>query len=113
MKKKMRVFLVLVLLSFFGMIRGNEFIESGDALEMYVNVVNRLGSDLDNVHVSMFIYDLGVVVNSDTFDIDGKDNAGRVLFWETDGVSVGDYLVRITVSNDDFRNVKHRYITII
>ena len=113
MQKKMRFFLVLVLLSFFGMIRSNEFVESGDVLEMYINVVNSLGSDLDGVHVSMFIYELGVVVNSDTFDIDGRDNAGRLLFWETNGVPAGDYLVRITASNDDFRNVKHRYITII
>ena len=113
MKKTMNVFLVLVLLSFFGMIRSNEPVVSGDELEMHINIVNDLGSDLDDVHVSMFIYDLGVEVNSNTFDIDGKDSAGRLLYWDTSGIAAGDYLARIVASNDDFRNVKHRYITII
>ncbi len=112
MNKKMMVLFIIVF-SFFGMIRSNEVVVSGDALEMYVNIVNSLGSDLDDVRVRMFIYDLGVVVDSDTFDVDGKDNAGRLLFWETGGAPAGDYLVRITASNDDFRNVKYRYITII
>jgi len=112
MKKTMNVLLILVLLSF-GMIRSNEPVVSGDELEMHVNIVNYLGSDLDGVHISMFIYELGVLVDTDNFDIDGKDNAGRLLYWGTRGVPAGDYLVRITASNDDFRNVKHRYITII
>ncbi len=113
MKKTMKVFLVLVLLSFFGMIRSNEPVARGDELEMHVNIVNDLGHDLDDVHISMFIYELGVEVNSGTFDIDGKDSVGRLLYWGTKGVPAGDYLARIVASNDDFRNVKYRYITII
>ena len=113
MKKTMNVFLVLVLLSFFGMIRSNEPVARGDELEMHVNIVNDLGHDLDDVQVSMFIYELGVEVNSGTFDIDGKDNAGKLLYWGTKGVPAGDYLARIVASNDDFRNVKYRYIMII
>ena len=113
MKKKIMVFFVLVILSFFGMIRSNEPVASGEELEMHVNVVNDIDSDLEDVHLSMLIYDLGIVVNTNTFDVDDMDNVGKFIFWEIDNISTGDYLVRITASNDDFRNVKHRYITII
>jgi uncharacterized membrane protein len=113
MKKKIIVFFVLAILSFFGMIRSNEPITSGEELEMHVNIVNDLNEDLEDVHLSMLIYDLGIVINANTFDVDDMDNVGKFLFWETEGIPAGDYLVRITASNDDFRNVKHRYITII
>lgn len=113
MKKKMVVFFVLVILSFFGMIRSNEPVARNGELGMHVNVVNDLNNDLDDVHLSMLIYDLGIVVNTNTFDVDDRDNVGKFLFWEAENIPPGDYLVRITVSNDDFRNVKHRYISII
>lgn len=113
MKKKMMVFFVLVMLSFFGMIRGNEPVSSGDELEMHVNIVNDLNSDLEDVHLSMLIYDLGIIIGANTFDVEDNDNVGKFLFWETDEVPAGDYLVRIVASNDDFRHVKHRYISII
>ncbi len=113
MKKKIMVFFVLVMLGFFGMIRSNEPIASGSELETHVNIVNGLDDDLEDVHLSMLIYDLGIVVESNTFDVEDNDNFGKFIFWDTSGIPAGDYLVRITVSNDDFRNVKHRYISII
>jgi len=112
MKKKIMVFFVLAIFSFFGMIRGNEPIR-GDELEMHVNIVNDLDEDLDDVHLNMLIYELGIVVSANTFDVEDMDNVGRFLFQETDDIPAGEYLVRITASNDDFRNVRHRYITII
>ena len=103
----------LVIFSFFGMIRGNEPLSSGDELEMHVNIVNKLDEDLEDVHVRMLIYGLGIVVDSNTLDVDDMDNVGKFLFWDTDRVPAGDYLMRVVVSNDYFRNVKHRYISII
>jgi len=95
------------------MIRGNVPLDRGDELEMHINVVNNLDEDLEDVHVRMLIYDLGIVVDSNTLDVDDMDNAGKFLFWDTDRVPAGDYLVRVVASNDDFRNVNHRYISII
>lgn len=113
MKKKIMVFFVLVILSFFGMIRSNDPVVRGEELEMHINVVNDLNSDLEDVHLSMLIYDLGIVVNANTFDVEDNGNTGKFIFWETDDVPAGDYLVRITASNDDFSNVKHRHIAVI
>ena len=45
--------------TFIGMIRGNDPVESGQTLEYHVNVVNRADRDIDDVHVRMYIYDLG------------------------------------------------------
>jgi|TARA_B100001971_G_C18043128_1_gene458729 hypothetical protein len=99
--------------SFFGQIRDDEPVESGQTLEYHVNVVNHADDDIDDVHVRMFIYDLGEMIVANTFDVDDLDSAGKFLLWETEGVEPGEYLARITLSNDDFREVKHRYITIV
>ena len=120
MKKKMALFGIFVVLSlfgggfdsFFGQIRGNDPVQSGQMLEYHVNVVNHAKYDLDDVHLNMFVYDLGELIVTNTFDVDDTDNAGKFLFWDTDDVAPRDYLVRITLSNDDFREVKYRYITI-
>lgn len=113
MRKKLMVFFVLAILGFFGMIRSNEPVMRGYELGTHVNIVNSLDEDLEDVHLSMLVYDLGIVVNTNTFDVDSNDNMGRFVFWKTDKVPKGDYLVRIAASNDDFRNVKHRYISVI
>ena len=98
--------------SFFGQIRDDKPVQSGETLEYHVNVVNHADDDLEDVNVRMFIYDLGEMIVSNTFDVDSIDSAGKFLLWDTDGVEPGEYLARITLSNDDFREVKHRYITI-
>ena len=99
--------------SFFGQLRDDEPVESGQILEYHVNVVNHAEEDIDNVHVRMFILDLGEMIVSNSFDVDDGDVHGKFLLWDTQGVPPGEYWARITVSNDDFRDVKHRLITII
>jgi len=98
--------------SFFGMIRGNDPVQSGETVEYHINVVNHADEDIEDVHVRMYIYDLGEMIVGSNFDVDDHDNAGKFLFWDTEGVEPGDYWVRITISNDDFREVKHRVISI-
>jgi len=65
------------------------------------------------VNVKIFIYDLDEMIVTSTFDVENKDNSARSLLWDTSDVEPGEYLARITLSNDEFREVKHRYITII
>ena len=121
MKKKAALFTIFVILSFFGggfnsffgQIRGNDPVPSGEVLEYHVNAVNHADDDLEDARASIFIYELGGFISTNTFDVDGKDNAGKFLFFNTQGIPPGEYLARITLSNDDFREVKHRYITII
>jgi len=99
--------------SFFGQIRGNDPVPSGEILEYHVNAVNNADADLEDVHVSVFIYELGEFIGTNAFDVDSKDNSGKFLFWNSQNIPPGEYLARITLSNDGFREVKHRYITII
>ena len=107
--------------SFFGQIRNDEEVESGEEIVFHVNVANRLDDDdnggfrddLEDLKVRIFILELGEMLTANSFDVDDMDSAGKFIFWDTQGVPPGEYLARITLSNDDFREVKHRYITIV
>lgn len=95
-----------------GMIRTNSPVKSGELFEMHVNVVNDLEDDLDDMHLRLFFPELGEYFQVNTFDIDDNDKQGKWFTWALD-IPPGEYLTRITVSNDDFRSVKYRYITVI
>ena len=101
------VFLALALM---GSIRTDGF--GDDMFFMHVNVVNDGNSDLDDLRVRAVIYDLGVILQTGNFDLQDGDTDGKFLFWDTKDVEPGTYLARITVSNDDVREVRHRYVTI-
>ena len=45
-------------------------------------------------------------------DLDDNEKKGKFLFWDTAEDFEGEVLVRISVSNDDIRRVKYRYIEI-
>ncbi|MBN2453908.1 hypothetical protein JXB11_00005, partial [Candidatus Woesearchaeota archaeon] len=78
----------------------------------YVNIENNYGSDLKEMHVVAVIPELGLRVSLGPFTIDDEEEATKRLLVDTYGAEPGDYYVRITVSNDDIRRVKHRIITI-
>lgn len=99
--------------SFFGQVRSYEIYEAGQPVELHTNVVNRADENIEDVKARMLIYDTGDVTGGTAFDVDHGDSYGRFLVWETGNVPPGEYLARITVSNDHFRKVRHRYITII
>ncbi|MBI2522772.1 hypothetical protein HYW19_00110 [Candidatus Woesearchaeota archaeon] len=101
------VFLVLALI---GSIRTDGL--GDDALFFHVNVVNDGAKDLDGLSVRVLIYDLGVVLQTSNFDLQDGDTDGKFLFLDKEGIKPGTYLTRITVSNDDIREVRHRYVTI-
>lgn len=98
--------------SFFGMIRGNDPVETGQTVEYHVNVINRGQKDIEDVHVRMYILELGEMFVVNTFDVDKMDSSSKFLFWDTENVPPGEYWARFTVSNDDFKKVKYRPIII-
>ncbi len=111
MKKSLSiVFLIFV---GFGMIRTNEPVQSGDDLEMHINVINDQNIDYDDVHISMLIYDLGESIYSSSFELQDNEKQGKWLFWDTTGIEPGYYLARIVISDGNFRQVKHRYLSVI
>jgi len=94
-----------------GAIRVNEPVGSDDFF-MHINVNNEGSKDLDGLRVRVLFYDLDLIFQTNPFDLDNGDSTGKLIFWDAPYVAPGTYLVRITVSNDDFREVKHRFVTI-
>ena len=107
-----QMFLALVLIfSLIGSIR--TYSDSKDDMSfLHVNVKNEGASKIEGLKVRIFIYDLDALLQTNPFDLDNGDSTGKLIFWDAPYVAPGTYLVRITVSNDDFREVKHRFVTI-
>ena len=107
-------FVILLVLGLIGMIRDNGPANGDDLFFMHVNVVNDGEKDLDDLSVRLLIYDLGIIFQSRSFDLNDGDTEGKIIFWDVPkNTPPGDYWVRVTVSNDDVREVKHRIITIV
>ena len=97
-----------------GMIRGLDSFVPGDIDFMLVNANNDGDDDLDNLQVKVIIYDLGVALQTNEFDLDDHETIGNLLYWDVPSdAKPGDYWARITLSNDDVREVKNRLITIV
>lgn len=112
MKNQKAFFAVLLIVGLIGMVRGLDFTDNNGFL--HVNVNNQGDDNLDDLSVRVLIYDLGVVLQTGNFDLDDKDTTGKAIFWDVpNDVKPGEYWARITVSNDDVREVKHRLITIV
>ena len=114
MKNYKILFVVFIALGLIGSIRGNDPVSAGDMFFMHVNVANDGTKDLDDLKVRVVIYDLGVILQTNPFDLNDGDTDGKFLFWDVPRyVEPGYYWARITVSNDDVREVTHRVITIV
>jgi len=86
---------------------------AGKEFGTHVNLRNDLSLDVEKVNIRILIYDLGLTFYSSSFDMDKKDGAGLWVFGDMPPyVPAGDYLARITASNDDFKEVKHVYIAV-
>jgi uncharacterized membrane protein len=107
------LFVVLLVFGLIGAIRTSDPLNSDDLFFMHINVNNEGTKDLDDLSVRVLFYDLGIIFQTNSFDLDDRDTAGKLIFWDVpNNVEPGDYLVRITVSNDDVREVRHRIVTI-
>ncbi len=112
--QKAVIFFIAILLVGLGQIRFlDEYIKPGQELWMHVNVINDKPYDLEDFRVKVDI--LGLTrLRSHTFDIDDNDNYGLFFHWRIPyATKKRDFLVKITASNDDFRDVRYRYITIV
>ena len=107
-------FAMFLVFGLIGMIRGMDPVSPGDLFFMHVNIDNDSGENLDDLSVKVVIYDLGVFIKTGSFDLNDREVDGKFLFWDVPlGTKPGYYWARITVSNDDVREVKHRIITIV
>jgi hypothetical protein len=110
-----KIFLVVFLVfGLIGMIRNSDYVSANDQFFMHVNVVNDGEEDLEDLSVKILFYDLGIILRTNPFDLNEGDNTGKLIFWDVPSyVQPGNYLVRISLSNDDIRDVRHRIVTIV
>lgn len=69
--------------------------------------------DLKDVKLTVSIPELGVKRSLGPFDVDSDSGTARKLLLEMfEDVPSGEYDVRLTLSNEDFRKVRHRTVTL-
>ena len=108
-----KIFLTVILaFGLIGAIRISDPLTTDDLYFMHVNVNNEGNHDLEGLTVKVYFYDLGIIMQTNPFDLDDGDTTGKLIFWDAGYVKPGNYLARITVSNDDVREVKHRIVSI-
>ena len=107
------LFVVFLVFGLIGAIRISDPVGSDDLFFMHVNVNNEDEDDLDDLSVRVLFYDLGIILQTNSFDLDDGDSTGKLIFWDAPSyIEPGNYLIRISVSNDDAREVRHRIVTI-
>ena len=95
-------------------IRWKEYVKAGDDLEVTVDLSNEGDMDLDSVTIQVIIPELGLRERIGPFDINKNDyKLKKILVHIPEHSKAGDYDVRISISNDKIRRIKHRVITVI
>ena len=83
-----------------------------DLMEFSIFLKNNQNSRLEDLKISILIFDLGRYYSFDKFDLlKGEAITKRMTFYVPE-LAKGTYDVRIVVSNDDLKRVFHRQITI-
>lgn len=97
---------------------GRFFIEEpfkrGEFGTAYVTIRNTFDKDMEDVNVKLYIYDLGLRYTSIAGDIEDNDHVVQRLFmYIPENIPAGDYLTKMTVGNDEFRDTQHVYLRIV
>ncbi|HLD07018.1 MAG TPA: hypothetical protein VJC16_05825 [Candidatus Nanoarchaeia archaeon] len=61
--------------------------------------------NLEDMSVRVLIPELGIIYRGGSFDVDAGDSAGQYVL--IDEPLTKEYVVRVTVSNDEVRRVRH------
>ena len=92
----------------------DEPLERGEVETGYFNVRNDLNKGMDEVNVNLYVYDLGLRFTSKTSDIQKRDSVMQRIFMPIPyDVEPGEYVTKIVVSNDKYRDSKHTYLSIV
>lgn len=98
----------------FSRIRFYEYANAGDTLELSVELFNDGTYDMEDVIVTAFIGDLGVWRTAGPLDIDdGEREMVKIYLDLPADAALGDYDIRFSASNDNFKNTEYREVTII
>ncbi|MFH1682836.1 MAG: putative Ig domain-containing protein [Candidatus Woesearchaeota archaeon] len=90
----------------------SEYVPVGDYLNVYIDLVNE-GDDLEDVKLSVVIYELGLKTTVGKFDLDDGEDLHTQLHLEIPiDTEAGEYDIRVVASNDDIYHVAHRIIEV-
>ncbi len=92
----------------------SDVVSGGDAAFFSVNVANNGDVDLEDVKITAIVYELGAKKSTGQFNLNSGDskNINLVLPIPYDA-EAGDYLVKVTVGNDDFHDTAFREISVV
>jgi len=92
----------------------DEPLKRGDISTAYVTIRNPFDDELEDVNVKFYIYELGLRYSSIPNDVEEDDHIVQRLFMHIPGsVPAGEYLTKITVGNDHYRDTQHVVLRII
>ncbi len=93
--------------------RDSEVVEAGSYLEIYVSAENIGGRDKDDVMVSAIIPELQTFAKSPQYSLDdGEENGVYLYLWIPEGTAPGYYTVRMTLSDDTTKRIRHRDVIV-
>ena len=91
-----------------------EPLQRGEFRAAYVTIRNDFDSEIEDVNVKFYIYDLGLRYSSVASDVSSCDHVVQRLFIDIPkNVPAGDYLTKITVGNDYYRDTQHIMLRIV
>lgn len=118
--KRLTIFLVFLIFAGFVNLHSlgryiiEEPFERGDFSAAYVTIRNPINTKIEDVNVKFYVYDLGLRFSSLSDDVSKRDSVvQRVPIYIPERVKPGDYLTKITVGNDHYRDTQHVYLKIV
>ncbi len=112
MQKEISIFFLGILLVGLSVHFLDDYVKIGQEAEVRVSVYNNNPYDIDDVKIKVDILD--TILASSSFDVDDYDGSGSWFHYRIPkNTRKGHHLVKITASNDDFRDVEYRYLTVV
>ena len=91
----------------------SEELSPGDYLTLSVGLFNNGDVDLDDAAITVMVYDWNVKVAGREFDLDHDDSYHQLLYLPVPYETLpGDYLIKISVSDDHYHESAYRLVTV-
>lgn len=119
MTNKLSLFVILAILGLtsfapLSRIYIDEPIYNNEENSIYVLVDNNLNKEFKGARVSIFIYDFGVALYSNSFNLEKNSNELARIYWEPENIPAGEYMARVEVSSNanNFKDWEHVYLNV-
>ena len=92
----------------------DDWVSPGEGLLVHISLYNPFDYLLEDMGVTFSIPELGYQHSAGGFDIDSLDRHSQLFYVPLPPDQArGEYLMRITMRNDDVRRTVYRYVTVI